>query len=185
MVLDRELELEEEYENSPLPEYELPRDQGPKGNFWQPTEQTCPTLLIKDVSGFASFDYRLRPAHYKTLLDLLEAVKGLVDEAKKNNALQSRFIVSIRGLSDRVGQPEVEDGVSIMRALEVARFIERALPRVGLHRAEPPKSRTDDTPPASIEEIAMFISAGGSAEHLVGTPAANRRVVISVCAQQV
>jgi hypothetical protein len=187
MIHDREFELEEKYENTillgapaGLTEYE-----GEVPNFWQPTEASCPTLLIKEISGFAALDYRLLAVHYKTLFDFLDGVKKLVDEARAKNALQTRFAILVHGLSDRIRQTEIELGVSIMRALEVARFIERTLPRYDLHRAEPPKSRADTTPPPSIDEIAMFISAAGNSELLEGTHAGNRRVIISACSQEV
>jgi len=186
MDLKGELELEQEYEDGPLVETDSQSGEFEgKSNFWRPTEQTCPTFLIKELKGFESLDYRLRSAHYKVVFDFLGALKKAVDDAKKKNAQQMRFAIQIHGLSDRIGQPEVELGVSVMRALEVARFAERVLPQFGLHHAEPPKSRTDETPPSSIEEIAMFISAAGSSEHLQGTGAANRRVIVSACSQQV
>jgi hypothetical protein len=184
--LERDLELQDEYETTPLPGdlHELADFEG-SSNFWQPTEQSCPTLLLNEVKGFESLDYRLRAGHYKILFDFARSLKKLVDAAKAGNALQTRFVIQVHGLSDRIAQPDVELGLSLMRALEVARFLERVLPIFDLHRAEPPKSRTDKTAPAAIEEVAMFLSAAGSNELLVGTHEGNRRVVISACSQQV
>jgi|SRR5215831_9077743 len=186
MNFDREVELEDEYETSSLLEtLQEATDFEDAPNFWQPTEQSCPTLLIKEVKGFASLDYRLQAAHYSVLFDFLRALKKLVDNAKAGNALQTRFAMQVHGLSDKIGRPDLELGVSLMRALEVARFLERVLPMFDLHRAEPPKSRGDKTPPAAIEEIAMFLSAAGSSELLAGTHEGNRRVILSACSRQV
>jgi hypothetical protein len=72
------------------------------------------------LQAFEPLDYRLRPRHFKPLREIAEKVQIFLTQP---DVRVDNLTLRIIGHADRVGDADVEEGVALSRAREVAGYV--------------------------------------------------------------